>query len=264
MVPVTAQTLTHRYIEMADSADVYMKRERWADAERVIVTALKHEPANPSNWLMWSNLGVVRTHLENYAGAVEAYDIGLAGAPRSTVLYSNRAWTHLAFGHEREALEDIDRTLALDSLQSWPLKMRGLLRMVKQPDRARRDLLRADSIAPDDAAVLAALGDIDAAKGRLKEASQYYEHSLRIDNNPEVSFRLLLIMTDNDDFAEAQTRTINALARWPKDPNLHLLRALQHRRNYNPQDALREKNLAIGYGADPLTVARILGENPSK
>ena len=83
--PMGAQTLTKRYVELADSADYYMKRDRWRDAERVIVTALRHEPANPSNWLLWSNLGVVRTHSDDYKGAMEAYDVGLASAPESAV-----------------------------------------------------------------------------------------------------------------------------------------------------------------------------------
>lgn len=64
-----AQTLTATYIELADSADVYMKNERWGDAERVIVNALRHEPANKSNYMLWSNLGTVRTNMGDYDGA---------------------------------------------------------------------------------------------------------------------------------------------------------------------------------------------------
>ena len=42
-----AQTLTATYVELADSADRYIRQERWADAERVIVKALRHEPPPP-------------------------------------------------------------------------------------------------------------------------------------------------------------------------------------------------------------------------
>ena len=61
MSAASSQTLTRTYIELADSADNYMKRERWEDAERMIMGALRHEPANRSNWLLWSNLGLVST-----------------------------------------------------------------------------------------------------------------------------------------------------------------------------------------------------------
>ena len=259
-----AQTLTHRYVELADSADRYMRLERWADAERVIIGALKHEPANPSNWLLWSNLGVVRTHRENYDGAMQAYEIGLAGAPRSTVLLSNRAWTSLAFNRPGDAMADLDATLALDSLQPWPLKMRGLLSMAKSPVKARRDLVLADSLAPDDPAVLAAIADLEAADGQIEKAQTYYERSLKLRPDPDVTFRTLLIMTEKGDFRTAQIRTSEALARWPKDPNLHLLRALQHQKNYDFDAELREKNLAVAYGADIHLVDRILNKRSSK
>ena len=81
-----AQTLTATYVELADSADNYIKHERWADAERVIVKALRHEPANKSNYLLWSNLGTVRTNMGDYNGALQAFDIGLSSAPKEVIV----------------------------------------------------------------------------------------------------------------------------------------------------------------------------------
>lgn len=257
VVMAGAQTLTHRYVELADSADTYMKHENWTDAERVIVKALRHEPANKSNWLLWSNLGVVRTHLDNYDGAMEAYAVGLSSAPRSTVLLSNRAWTELTFGHTQDGLKDIDSTLALDSLQAWPLKMRGLLNMSK-PEQARRDLLRSDSITPDDPAVLAGLGDLDAAQENIAGAMDYYKRSLKVRPEQEVAFRFLLIMTEQGDEVKARDWTVGALAKWPECAEMHLLRALQHQRSFQTDAALKEKNLAIAYGAEPLLVDAVL------
>lgn len=252
-----AQTLTHRYVELADSADLYMKQANWEDAERVIISALRHEPANKSNWLLWSNLGVVRTHRENYDGAMEAYSVGLSSAPKSTVLLSNRAWTELTFGHTDEGLKDIDSTLALDSLQAWPLKMRGLLNMAR-PERARRDLLRSDSLKPGDPAVLAALGDLDAARDDVKGAIEHYKQSLKLRADESVAFKFLLIMTENGDEIQARDWTVGALAKWPECANLHLLRSLQHQRSYQTDAALKEKNLAIAYGVEPLLVDAVL------
>lgn len=259
-----SQTLTRTYVELADSADNYMKRERWEDAERVIVQALRHEPANPSNWLLWSNLGVVRTNRDNYAGAMEAYEIGLAGAPRSTVLLNNRAWTQLSYGHIQEACGDLDSSLAQDSLQAWPRKMRGLLEIGSNPVRARRDLTVADSLAPKDAAVIAGLADLDAAAGILTKAQELYERSLTLRPDPQTSFKALLIMTEKGNFTEAQSRTISALAKWPQDANLHLLRALQHKITYQQEASEKERKLALGYGADPLLVQQILSRQDSK
>ena len=162
-----------------------------------------------------------------------------------------------------EALKDIDATLALDSLQAWPLKMRGLLRL-SHPDSAERDLLKADELSPRDPAVLAGLGDISAARGALDKALDYYAKSLDIEPDEDVTFKQLLILTEHGDFRQAQDKTIAALAKWPKNPNLHIVRAMQHRKSYQQDAELKEKNLALAYGADPLLVDRLLGQKSSK
>ncbi len=60
-----AQTLPEHAVEYADSADRYIRNENWVDAERMIVNALRLEPANKSNYLLWSNLGIVRDRIGN-------------------------------------------------------------------------------------------------------------------------------------------------------------------------------------------------------
>lgn len=256
-----AQTITNRMAELADSADFYMKRGRWNDAERVIVTALKHEPANPSNWLLWSNLGVVRTNREDFNGALQAYEIGLTAAPKSIVLLSNRAWTLLTMGNEADALADLDDTLSVDSLQSWPLKMRGLLYLGKGKYReARRDLSAASRINERDATVFAALADTDAALGLPDDAIADYEKSLSLEQNPEVLFRLLLLMSSNDNlFRKAEERTTDALHKWPTYGEFHLIKALLLKKKYQNDQAEQEKKLAIKYGVNPSLIDSILG-----
>ena len=167
-----AQTLTATYVELADSADRYIRQERWADAERVIVKALRHEPANKSNYLLWSNLGVARTEMKNYDGALEAYEIGLAMAPASTALLSNRARTYMAKGDKKEAVADLDKALSLDSTLQWPRKMRGLVRAsAGDSEGALSDFRIYINRFGKDAAISEACGDIDVAKGELPAAS---------------------------------------------------------------------------------------------
>ncbi len=255
-----SQTLSKTYIEYADSADYYMRREQWDAAERMIIKALRHEPANRSNWLLWSNLGVVRTHLDNYPGAMQAYEIGLSGAPNSTVLLSNRAWTLLTNNRLEEALADINRSLELDSLQAWPLKMRGLITMKTNPDKALSDLLKSDSIAADDASVNAAIADIMVAEENIEDALKYYEKSYKLMPDSETAYRMLLILTENGNSSDTQDRTINALAKWPDNPGLHIVRAMQHKKNYQNDAMERERLKALRLGADPVLVDQLLGK----
>lgn len=250
-----AQTLTGRYVELVDSADNLMKREIWAEAEHSIIRALKHEPANPSNWLLWSNLGVVRSHLQNYDKAIEAYAIGLAGAPKSTVLLNNRAWTYLLIDSVPDALHDLNSSLSIDSLQHWPLKMRGIILMKKgDMQGAEIDLSRALKLNEKDADILAALGDISAAKGEVNQAVKLYEKAYEIEPDADLAFRMLLLITDHGNLDHARQQTTYALARWPQDPNLHLLRALQMKKSFQTDLYEKELNIAIKYGADPLII----------
>ena len=89
-----AQGFTPAYVERADSADHYIKAERWADAERNLKTALRLEPANPGNALLLSNLGYVQTMLGKFDDALESYDVSLSIAPKSAVV-ALKPGTHL-------------------------------------------------------------------------------------------------------------------------------------------------------------------------
>ena len=74
--------MAQTYIQYVDSADNYIKRENWEAAERMTIAALRLKPANKLNYLLWSNLGDIRTRQQNYEGALEAFEIALASAPR--------------------------------------------------------------------------------------------------------------------------------------------------------------------------------------
>ena len=54
------------YMACVDSADYYIKKELWQDAEYFTLKALKTEPGNSANWLLWSNLGEIRMRLGKY------------------------------------------------------------------------------------------------------------------------------------------------------------------------------------------------------
>ncbi len=124
-----AQGFTPAYVERADSADHYIKAERWADAERNLKTALRLEPANPGNALLLSNLGYVQTMLGKFDDALESYDVSLSIAPKSAVVALKPGLTYASAGKTAEAMKDLDAALAIDSTRTMPLKMRGLLRL---------------------------------------------------------------------------------------------------------------------------------------
>ncbi len=251
-----AQTLTATYVALADSADYYIRKERWHDAERVTVQALRHEPANKSNYLLWSNLGIVRTQLDDFEGAMQAYEIGLACAPHSTTLLSNRARTLLTYNRTDDALADLDSALALDSLLQWPLRMRGLVMLGKgKPEAALDDLKRYLDHYPDDATIRIALGDAESMLGHYDRALEHYEKAEGLDkDSPEATEKILLAAYADHRLAEQEPRLKEALREWPRHAMFYLLRGTLHRQRYQTEDAELDKKLAVEYGADPHTV----------
>lgn len=255
-----AQTLTATYIELADSADRYIKAERWEDAERVIIKALRHEPANRSNYLLWSNLGIVRMNREDYPGAKEAIDIGLASAPHSTTLLTNRAKANMALNHRQEAIEDLDQVLAVDSTLQWPMKMRGMLRaIVGETERAKSELTKYEERYGKDATVSETLGDISNAGGDYDEAIKRYKEAYELEGEVATLDKMLLTAYYYGKLEAESKELERGISRHPSEGLLYLLRAMLNKSRYQSIDMERDLKIANDLGVDPQIYKQIAG-----
>lgn len=255
-----AQTLTSTYVELADSADRYIARERWADAERVIIKALRHEPANRSNWLLWSNLGIVREHREDWPGALEAYGIGLASAPRSTMLLTNRARAYLATGDLVSARDDLDAALDVDSTLQWPRKMRGITRAsLGDLDGATADLEAYTARWGDDATVAETLGDIRNSRGDADGAIEDYRKAYSLGNDPATLDRLLLTAYLYGRLEQEEPTLTEGIKAHPRDATLYLMRAMLNKARYQTQAMEKDLATARELGIDPELYRRLTG-----
>lgn len=252
------------YLALADSADNYIKRERYADAERVILQALKTEPANPSNYLLFSNLGIVRTHLGNIKGALDAYEIGLARAPKSTALLTNRAYTYLADGKNDEALADFNAALQKDSLLQWPLKMRGYILLAKGDlSGAKKDFTSLMRNFPKETEALMGLGKISLAENDTDSALQYFQKALEEEPQEDAYFYVALCYLEKEKLTEAIDIIRKGLKKYPDAGNLYLMRARWHQLNFRNEDALVDKKIALDNDADAQLVEKYF-PGPSK
>ena len=255
-----AQTLTATYIELADSADRYIKAERWEDAERVIIKALRHEPANRSNYLLWSNLGIVRMNRGDYPGAKEAIDIVLASAPHSTTLLTNRAKANMALNHRQEAIEDLDQVLAVDSTLQWPMKMRGMLRaIVGETERAKSELTKYEERYGKDATVSETLGDISNAGGDYDEAIKRYKEAYELEGEVATLDKMLLTAYYYGKLEAESKELERGISRHPSEGLLYLLRAMLNKSRYQSIDMERDLKIANDLGVDPQIYKQIAG-----
>lgn len=251
-----------QYMQLADSADNYMKRERWGDAENIILTALRLEPGNFSNALLLSNLGVVRTNMGKMEEALEAFELGLSIAPRSSVIRTNRARTRLFLGDYDGALADLDETLLIDSLQEWPLQMRGLLLLGKNDtEKARKDFTTLARLYPGNSAATSGLARVEEREGNLNEALRLYDEAIAIDDNPETRFSRILLKINMEKYSDASEDINSAIRKFPEHPDFYLARAFLHRLNYRNREAEIDKKIALDKGADPQFVEQFFPKN---
>lgn len=230
-----AQTLTSTYVALADSADRYIKAERWDDAERVIIKALRHEPANKSNYLLWSNLGTVRMSQENYDGALEAFGAGLASAPRSTTLLANRARALLAKGDAEGAMADLDLALDTDSTLQWPRKMRGLLRAAMGDSTGAENDFKVygEHFGPD-ADVSEARGDIAAAKCEGEQATDLYLEAYELQPDAGLLAKAAMNAYMFGHIERMDAALNEGIRRFPDAGVLFLMHAMVHQAMYQP------------------------------
>lgn len=256
-----AQTLDPHIVQLADSADRYIAREKWEEAESVIVKALRLNPAEKSNWLLWNNLGIVHTKQGFNARAIEDFSIGLASAPKSTVLLVNRAAALLENGSKTDALADLDEALKVDSLLQWPRKMRGvLLAETGCPEEAEADFSFYESLWGEDSAIWESRGDIAASTGDVKKAYDFYFQAAQSLEDEDMAVKLFLYLAKYGAPEEHLDLLTQAIAQWPRNPSLYFARAIAAKNRYQTESMENDLKTAVSLGADK-ELLKILDDN---
>ena len=107
-LPAAAQT----YEQLCERAATAIERDSLDAAEQVIRAALRLDPANGRNALLFANLGTVQRLRGQLREALESYTYALNMAPRNVPILLDRAALYLELGEAEPAR--IDYSLALD------------------------------------------------------------------------------------------------------------------------------------------------------
>lgn len=252
IVAVDMQGSSPRYLELADSADMLIQKERWVEAETTILKALRLEPANFSNALLLSNLGLVRENLGKMDEAIEAFTLGLSLSPSSTVLYNNRARSYLLTGEYEKADKDITESLRIDSIQELPLTMKGYMEIKKNNlEDAKKVFLKLEKKFPDNKSYLNGLATIAETEGNFEEALRYYDKAIESDpENEELYPSRILLKIRMDKYSEASADIHQSIQKFPENPMFYLLRGYLHKLNYRNEEAEADRKIAISKGID--------------
>ncbi|MBO5445130.1 MAG: hypothetical protein J5995_07290 [Muribaculaceae bacterium] len=253
-----------KYYQLADSARFYIARERWSDAARCTREALRLEPANAGNVMLFSNLGLASGMEGKFGEAMQCFDIALERAPRSIPVLTAKAKVQVMASDADGALATLDTILKLDSVAEWPLQTRGLLRL-RQRDfkEAAEDFLAITRLYPENSWGPGGMAKCMEAQGYVSEAAGYYDDAARRcpeGSDDRVEFQLGLIenLGHIGKIQEALDAAKEAIAEHPHDGRLYLLRGWLKRKIFLNREAEADRKLAINYGVDPQIIEQFL------
>lgn len=247
----TVPTADSRYIRLAGRADSAIADARWKDAADALNEAMRLEPANPSNVLLMSNLGMVQFYSGNDSLAIETLTTAHNIAPASVTVLQNRARVYTTTGRLKRALDDYTEILRLDSTLIEPRFYRAMLMFNSgNVTTAENDLQYLKRHYPTDPSTKLLDATVLTYTGRFKEAIPIFTEI--IEGKPtagDYSMRALCYLMTNQ-LQEASNDIQRGLEKDPVDGELYLYRALLNQMRYRPDDARSDAALAVKYGVN--------------
>jgi tetratricopeptide (TPR) repeat protein len=164
-----AQTLT--YQALTDSAILYTERDSLQKAARYIRQALKLEPANPRNAMLFSDLGTLQRRAGKTEEALQSYTYSLNMFPLSVPVLMNRATLYLDMGRSEAARADCSLALDADPKCKEALLLRAYLYAEERNYAfARSDYQRLLKIDPTHYSARLGLAMLAQKEGQLNKA----------------------------------------------------------------------------------------------
>ena len=236
----------------------------WHEAENALVEALRAEPANPSNVLLISNLGIIRFNMGQDSLAIATLNDAHSMAPASVTILSNRAKVLAANGYDEEAYLDYSRIIELDSLEISARLPRCLYALRRHDFRtAKSDMEFMEQNFPGKIETEIAGAAVRSGTGDFAGAIPYYSRILLERKDPEYYSGRAYCYLLTGSLQEASDDINSALAITPADGELYLYRAALNKMRYRPADAEADARKAVELGVDKTRATQFLSNQIS-
>lgn len=180
---LSAQT----YDELITRAMDAVEKDSLYQAEGLFKQALKLEPANMRNALLFSNLGTVQRRMGKNKEALESYSLALNLTPYSITILLNRASLSLEMDYLDKAYLDYCNVLDLDAQNKEALQFRAYIYMRRrQYAEARMDYRALLEILPDDKTARIGMAMVNQKDRRYRESLEEFNR-LIVDYPKDVS-----------------------------------------------------------------------------
>lgn len=166
-LPAASQT----YEELCERAATAIERDSLDVAEQCIRAALRQDPANGRNALLFANLGTIQRLQGRLQEALESYTYALNFTPRNVPILLDRAALYLELGEADKARIDYSLALDLQPDNLEALRMRAYIYAEEQDYKsARADYEHLLALQPADFNGRLGLAMLCQKEGKLKEA----------------------------------------------------------------------------------------------
>lgn len=177
VVIISCSAYSQTYQELIGKALEYVELDSIDTAERLFRQALKLEPANAHNALVFSNIGMIQQRTGRYGEAIESFTYALNIAPTVVPVLLNRAAVYMEMGAINKAYVDYCQVLDVDKQSTEALLMRAYIYVMKRDYKsARTDYNRLLQIDP-----LSYSGRLGLAT--LYQKEEKYKEAIEIINN---------------------------------------------------------------------------------
>ena len=162
------------YAEWCERAAKAIEGDSLTQAQEYIRQALRLDPSNPNNAMLFSNLGTIQREQGQYELALESYQLALNLSPMSIPILMNHATLSLELGRYDAARADYSQVIELEPHHEEALLMRAYIYMQQRVYKfARQDYDTLLRYAP-----LSYNGRLGLAT--LHQREQHYEEALKV------------------------------------------------------------------------------------
>lgn len=166
-VALSAQT----YQQLSEKAIECIEKDSFHRAEELLLQALKLEPKNAKNALLFSNLGLVQRRLGEYDKALESYSFALNFAPLAVPILLDRAAIYMETGRTDRAYTDYCRVLDEDKQNKEALLMRAYIYILRRDyPAARIDYNRLLELDPQSYSGRLGLATLEQKEEKFRES----------------------------------------------------------------------------------------------
>lgn len=248
------------YFLLMGEADAAISREDYREAVARLNDVLRVDNLNPSNALVYCNLGACYSALGEDSLALECYDESLMLAPRMLTTLLAKGRQLLAMNRDYEAYDTFERAIETDSISTDARYYHGMMALYGGNRAiAERDFAVLLDVAPYTTDTARAMSALYSLTGRDELALPYLKTLIEDDPQPEYYAALAGCYLQLERLSDASALLTSAMELYPADPELYYYRAWLYRDQYRLDDARADGRRAVQLGASQAKVDALLG-----